>query len=176
MLWRRIQQEKTETLAARKQPLEVGVADQQLALKDAVLQQTGDEQTPGLPLIILDWKSAIATAAELVKKFARNVDVLDLQGRAQTAAGDLDGAISTYQRAREIAPDSLPILYSYINLLKSAKKSRDARTVLQTAIDRILRSRLARIWRALGVGYMLRRPSRSATRTEYQVAAESAQS
>jgi putative PEP-CTERM system TPR-repeat lipoprotein len=74
--------------------------------------------------------------AELADKFATNVDVLDVQARVQFAAGDVDGAVSTYQRAHEIAPDSLPILSSYVDLLRAAKKSSEARTVLQAAVDR----------------------------------------
>jgi putative PEP-CTERM system TPR-repeat lipoprotein len=100
-----------------------------------------NDPSPGIRLVNLyglrrDWKNATATVAELADKFATNVDVLDVQARVQFAAGDVDGAVSTYQRAHEIAPDSLPILSSYVDLLRAAKKSSEARTVLQAAVDR----------------------------------------
>ncbi|MGK4277488.1 tetratricopeptide repeat protein, partial [Escherichia coli] len=46
------------------------------------------------------------------------------------------GAISSYRRAHEIAPKSIPILSRYVTLLTSAKEFREARTVLQEAIAR----------------------------------------
>jgi hypothetical protein len=61
---------------------------------------------------------------------------MELQARAQIGAGDIDGAISTYERAHEIAPDSLPILSGYVDLLRSAKKDPEAWTLLQAALDR----------------------------------------
>jgi predicted Zn-dependent protease len=100
-----------------------------------------NDPIPGLTLGDLytlrqDWKNATATAAELAEQFPTNVDVMELQGRAQIGAGEIDGAISTYERAHEIAPDSLPILSGYVGLLRSAKKYPEARTVLQAALDR----------------------------------------
>ena len=83
-----------------------------------------------------DWKQAKAAAAELVARFPTNVDVLDAQGRAQIAAGDKDGALSTYKRAYELAPNSRPFLSRYLGLLKAAKNFPEERTVLQAALDR----------------------------------------
>jgi len=61
---------------------------------------------------------------------------MELQARAQIGAGDIDGAISTYERAHEIAPDSLPIFSGYVDLLRSAKKVPEAWMLLQAALDR----------------------------------------
>src|SRR6516164_11336151 len=83
-----------------------------------------------------DWKNATSAAAELVAQFPSNIDVLDAQGRVQIAAGDTDGALSTYKRAHELAPDSRPILSRYMGLLKGAKNFPEERTVLQDALDR----------------------------------------
>ena len=83
-----------------------------------------------------DWKHAVPAAAELVVQFPANIDVLDAQGRVQTAAGDADGALATYRRAHELAPASNPILSRYLTLLKGAKKFPEARTILQAALDR----------------------------------------
>jgi putative PEP-CTERM system TPR-repeat lipoprotein len=99
------------------------------------------DPAPGLLLVNMyglrgDWKSATAAAAELVQKFPQNIDVLDAQARVQIATGDTTGALSTYKRAYEIAPLTLPILSRYVNLLKSAKSSTEARTILQAALDR----------------------------------------
>jgi len=96
---------------------------------------------PGLLLVKMygvqqDWKHATSAAAELAAQFPANVEVLDAKGRAQIAAGDTDGAVSTYKSAHELAPDSRPILSRYLTLLKAAKKFPEERTVLQAALDR----------------------------------------
>ncbi len=83
-----------------------------------------------------DWKNAIATGRELVQKFPGNVDVIDKIGRVQIAAGDTDGALSTYKNAYEIAPDSTQILSIYLDSLKAAKNFPEMLTVLQTALRR----------------------------------------
>jgi predicted Zn-dependent protease len=54
----------------------------------------------------------------------------------QIAAHDTDGALSTYKRALELAPDSKPILSRYVSLLKEAKNFQEEWTVLQAALDR----------------------------------------
>ena len=83
-----------------------------------------------------DWKNATSRAAELVAQFPANVEVLDAQGRVQIAAGDKDGALSTYKRAHELAPSSGPVLSRYLASLKAAKNFTEERTVLQAALDR----------------------------------------
>jgi len=83
-----------------------------------------------------DWKNAAPMAAELVGQFPANIDVLDAQGRVQVGSGDMDGALSTYRRAHELAPDSNPMLSRYLALLRAAKKFPEARSLLQAALDR----------------------------------------
>jgi len=100
-----------------------------------------NDPAPGLLLVNMyglqqDWKAATSAAAELVAQFPANVEVLDAQGRVQIAAGDTDGALSTYKRAHELATNSRPILSRYLALLNTAKKFSDERTVLQAALDR----------------------------------------
>src|SRR6266851_154682 len=100
-----------------------------------------NDPTPGVRLVNLyvlrrDWKNAAATAAELAEKFPTNVDVIDVQARAQIGAGDTDGALSTYKNAYEIAPDSTQILSIYLDSLKAAKNFPEMLTVLQTALRR----------------------------------------
>ena len=100
-----------------------------------------NDPAPGLLLVNMyglqqDWKQATSAAAELVAQFPENVEVLDAQGRVQIAAGDTDGALSTYKRAYGLAPDSRPILSRYLALLKAAKNFPEERTVLQAALDR----------------------------------------
>jgi cellulose synthase operon protein C len=100
-----------------------------------------NDPAPGLLLVNMyglqqDWKDAKPVAAELVAKFPTNVDVLDAQGRVQAASGDTDGALETYKRAHELAPNSAPILSRYVTLLKTTKNFSDERTVLQSALDR----------------------------------------
>ena len=100
-----------------------------------------NEPRPGLTLVNLyvlrhDWTNATATATELVEKFPGNVDVIDTLGQTQIAAGDAAGAVFTYRRAHETAPDSLPILYRYLDLLGAAKNFAEAQSVLQAAVDR----------------------------------------
>ena len=98
-----------------------------------------NDPAPGLTLVRAyearqDWTNAKAVASALSAQFPSNVDVLDVQGRAQLAAGDTSGAISSYKRAHELAPNSLPILSRYLALLNSAKYYREAHGVLQDAI------------------------------------------
>jgi cellulose synthase operon protein C len=99
------------------------------------------DPTPGLKLVGLyearqDWKSAKTVAAELATQFPQNVNVLEAQGRAQIEAGDVDGALSSYKRAYEQAPNSTPILSRYLALLNSRKYFSEARGVLQEAVAR----------------------------------------
>jgi putative PEP-CTERM system TPR-repeat lipoprotein len=98
-----------------------------------------NDPAPGLKLVALygeqkDWANAKAVAGELAAQFPQNVDVLEAQGRAQFGGGDIDGAISSYKRAHELAPKSAPILSRYVALLSQAKHLREARTVLQNAV------------------------------------------
>ena len=100
-----------------------------------------NDPTPGLKLIALyearqDWKSAKTVAAELAAQFPQNVAVLEAQGRAQIGAGDVEGALSSYKRAYEQAPNSMPILSRYLALLNSRKYFSEARSALQEAVAR----------------------------------------
>ncbi len=99
------------------------------------------DPAPGLKLVGLyelrqDWKSAKTVAAELAAQFSQDLRVLEAQGRAQIGAGDSEGAISTYKRAYDLAPNSPPILSRYLALLNSGKHFREAEGVLQQAIAR----------------------------------------
>jgi cellulose synthase operon protein C len=96
---------------------------------------------PGLKLVGLyelrqDWNSAKAVAAELSAQFPGDIDVLQAQGQAQLGAGDTNGAISSYKRAYELAPNSMPILSRYLSLLNTGKYFDEARGVLQGAVAR----------------------------------------
>jgi len=96
---------------------------------------------PGLKLVSLyelrqDWNSAKTVAGELAMQFPRDVNVLEAQGRAELGAGDTNGAISSYRRAYELTPNSMPILSRYLSLLNSEKYFTEARGVLQEAVAR----------------------------------------
>jgi len=100
-----------------------------------------NDPAPGLLLVNTyglqqDWQHAKTAAAELVNQFPANVEVLDAQGRVQIGANDKDGALATYKRAHELAPDSNPILSRYLALLNDAKKFPEEQGVLQAALDR----------------------------------------
>lgn len=99
------------------------------------------DPTPGIVLVNLallrqDPKRAVATASQIAEQFSTNTDVLDAKGRAQTAAGDTDGAIATYKRIYELSPNSVPAMAGYVAQLNGAKKFSEARTVLQAALAR----------------------------------------
>ncbi len=100
-----------------------------------------NEPTPGIELVNFyllrrEPQRARAVAGQLAAQFPANPDVLDGLGRAQAAAGDKQGAVSTYRRAYALAPDSAPILARYLALLTSAKNFAAARTVLEQAVNR----------------------------------------
>jgi putative PEP-CTERM system TPR-repeat lipoprotein len=100
-----------------------------------------NDPSPGLKLVGVyesrqDWKSAKSVAAELAAQFPGDVNVLEAQGRAQYGAGDMDGAVSSYKRAHDLAPNSIPILSRYVSLLNTNKYFTEARGVLQEAIAR----------------------------------------
>ena len=83
-----------------------------------------------------DWSNARTVAGELVAQFPRDVNVQIAQATAFLGSGDTTSAISSYKRAFEMAPNSIPILSGYVSLLTSAKEFREARTVLQQAVTR----------------------------------------
>jgi putative PEP-CTERM system TPR-repeat lipoprotein len=100
-----------------------------------------NDPTPGLKLLTLyerrqDWASAKTVAAELAAQFPGNTNILDAQGQAQFAVGDANGAISSFKRAYELAPNSVPILSHYLASLKSAQYFTETRGVLQEAVAR----------------------------------------
>ncbi len=100
-----------------------------------------DNPAPGLKLVNLygsrqDWKNAMAAADELAGKFPTNLDVLDVRARAQLGSGDTEGAIATYKRAYEAAPQSAEMLSRYVSALAAAKKFPEQKAVLQAALDR----------------------------------------
>jgi predicted Zn-dependent protease len=89
-----------------------------------------------LALLQQDPKNAVATASQVAEQFPTNTDVLDAKGRAQTAAGDTEGAISTYKRIYELSPNSIPAMAGYFALLNGAKEFSKAQIVLQDALAR----------------------------------------
>ncbi|MGH7047264.1 MAG: XrtA/PEP-CTERM system TPR-repeat protein PrsT [Stellaceae bacterium] len=100
-----------------------------------------NDTAPDLTLVRMDeaqqhWPEAKAVAAALSARFPSDANVLDVLARAQLGTGDTDGAISSYKRAYELVPGSLPILSRYLAQLNSAKYYRQARDVLQQAVDR----------------------------------------
>ena len=100
-----------------------------------------NDPAPGLKLVDvyekrLDWANAKTVAAELAAQFPGDANILDIQGQAQLAAGDKNGAISSFRRAYGLAPASVPILSRYLTALSGAKYFTEARGVLQGAVDR----------------------------------------
>lgn len=97
------------------------------------------DPAPGLKLIGVypmrqEWANAKTVAAEVAAQFPGDVNILDAEARAELAAGDMNGAISSFKRAYALAPNSAPILSNYLAALNSAKYFAEARGVLQEAI------------------------------------------
>ena len=102
---------------------------------------TPNDPAPGLKLVNLyaarqDWQNALATATELAEKFLANFDVIDAKARIELGVGDTVGAVSTYRRAYERTPDSVPVFSRYLAALSAAKKFDQKRLVLKVALDR----------------------------------------
>jgi putative PEP-CTERM system TPR-repeat lipoprotein len=100
-----------------------------------------DDPAPGLALIQVyelqqDWANAKAVAGALNAQFPSDLTVLEAQAQAQLAGGDTNGAIASYKRAHELAPQSTPLLSRYLALLVSAGYYREASGVLKDAVDR----------------------------------------
>src|SRR6516165_5961634 len=92
-----------------------------------------NDPAPGIALVNLellrqDWKNAVTTAAQIAEQFPTNTDVLDAKGRAQTAAGDIEGATSTHKRIYELSPNSISAMTGYVALLREAKEFAKAQT------------------------------------------------
>jgi predicted Zn-dependent protease len=99
------------------------------------------DPAPGIVLVNLallrqDPKNAVTNATQIEEQFPTNTDVLDAKGRAQTAAGDTEGAIATYKRIYELSPNSIPAMADYVALLIGAKEFSKARAVLEDALAR----------------------------------------
>jgi cellulose synthase operon protein C len=100
-----------------------------------------NDPAPGLKLVGVyemngDWTNAKTLAAELATQFPGNANVLDIQGQAQLAVGDTNGAVSSFKRAYALAPNAAPILSRYLAALNGAKYFAEAHGVLQEAIAR----------------------------------------
>jgi putative PEP-CTERM system TPR-repeat lipoprotein len=100
-----------------------------------------NDPAPGLKLVGVyekrqDWINAKTVAAELAAQFPGDANILDIQGRIQTAAGDTTGAVSSFKRAYALAPNSAPILSQYVTVLWGARYFTEARGVLQEAVTR----------------------------------------
>ena len=100
-----------------------------------------NDPTPGTKLVQLyqlrqDWNNARLVAGELVAKFPQDVNVQMAQATAQLGGGDIKGALSSFRRAHQLAPNSIAVLSRYVTLLNSTKEYREARTVLANAVAR----------------------------------------
>ncbi len=100
-----------------------------------------NDPAPGLKLVGVyekrqDWTNAKTVAAELATQFPGDANILDGEGRAQLAAGDTNGAVSSFKRAYALAPNSVPILSHYVTALWGAKYFTETRGVLQEAVAR----------------------------------------
>src|SRR5207248_2585408 len=124
---------------------EVAVAqqkwDQALDLLKQAQAAAGNNPQPGIALANFyllrgDTASAKAITDKLAAEFLSNAEVLEVQARAQLAAGDNKGALASFRRAYQLAPRSGPIMSRYVSLLIEAKNFAEARTVLQDAVDR----------------------------------------
>ena len=97
------------------------------------------DPAPGIKLVQLyelrqDWSNARAVAGELIVKFPQDVDTQLTQATAQLGGGDTKNALSSFRRAYQLAPGSIPILARYVALLNSTKEYREARSVLADAV------------------------------------------
>jgi putative PEP-CTERM system TPR-repeat lipoprotein len=98
------------------------------------------DPAPGLKLVNLyelraDWNNARAVAVALGEQFPRDANVAEAQGRTRLEAGDAKGALASYKQAHQLAPSSARILSRYVALLRQAGYFRDARDVLQDAVE-----------------------------------------
>jgi predicted Zn-dependent protease len=137
-----------------KDPNEVstllGLADTYIAQQkwteaiDAInraLPAARNDPAPGLKLVDVyekrgDWTNAKSVMAALAAQFPGDANILAAQGQVQLVAGDTNGAVSSFKRAYELAPNSAIILPRYLASLNGAKYFIEARGVLLEAIAR----------------------------------------
>jgi putative PEP-CTERM system TPR-repeat lipoprotein len=98
-----------------------------------------NDTAPGLAQVRVyalqqNWTNAAEVAGALSAQFPSDLNVVETQAQAQIAAGDRGGALQSYKRAHELAPDSMPLLSRYVLLLTSQKYYREASGVLRDAI------------------------------------------
>ncbi len=100
-----------------------------------------NDPAPGTKLVHLyelrqDWSNARAVAGELAAQFPQDVNVQVAQATAQLGGGDTKSALSSFRRAYQLAPGSIPLLARYVALLNSEKEYGEARSVLADAVAR----------------------------------------
>ncbi len=83
-----------------------------------------------------DWANAASVAGALSAQFPSDLNVTEAQAQADLAAGDTVGALASYKRAYELAPQSAALLSRYVGLLTSTKDYATAASVLKAAIGR----------------------------------------
>src|SRR5207245_1752390 len=83
-----------------------------------------------------DWSNARAVAGELADQFPQDVNFQVAQATAQLGGGDTKSALSSFRRAYQLAPGSIPLLARYVALLNSEKEYGEARSVLADAVAR----------------------------------------
>ena len=100
-----------------------------------------DDTAPELTLVRAyeqqqDWADAKTVASALSAQFPSDVKCCRRRRRPSSGPAIRTGRSPATNALHELAPNSLPILSRYLNLLNSAKYYREARGVLQDAIDR----------------------------------------
>ena len=100
-----------------------------------------NDPAPGLAQVRVyalqqNWANAAMTAGALSAQFPSDLTVAEAQAQAQLSAGDNSGALDSYRRAYEMAPDSMPLLSRTLFLLTAQKRYREASSLLKDAIAR----------------------------------------
>jgi putative PEP-CTERM system TPR-repeat lipoprotein len=145
-------------------PALLGIADiaagrQQWGLATGYLRQARDaapdDPRPGIRLVQLflrrgEPRLAKLTADELANRFTADPDVLEMQARAQSAAGDSKAAAVTFKRAYQLRPETDATFARYLGFLLDTKNYQEAASLLQQAVDRnptdlALKIRLVRV-------------------------------
>lgn len=117
-----------------------GAFDEALRLLESAQQTATADPTSGMQIVALyadqkKWPEMLRQVRVLQSAYPRDARVIDIAGRANMQAGDLQGAIAAYRQGVGIFPDSTVLQANYAIALFAAKDDANGFIALEKAVD-----------------------------------------